>query len=219
MNKENFILERYERLINTPSDINEHLPVLFELAKEVGSIVELGTRNCVSATAFMAAFLFTDKVLYSYDLYRSNDVGEFEKFDNFHFFNDDALDVQIPNADLLFVDTLHTYFQLTSELNIHSKNINKYIVLHDTVSYAYGDESFYSEQECMIMSEKVKKGEKMGLVNAMNDFLLKDDGLNWTIHKAYENNNGLTILKRKIWIFYSIMLFALMTITNDLLKQ
>lgn len=195
--QETFILDRYQKLIETPSDINEHLPVLFEIAKQVDSIVELGTRDCNSTTAFMAAFLFTNKFLYSYDLYKSDVVEKFEKFSNFKFYQKDTLDTVIPVVDLLFIDTLHTYFQLINELQTHSKNVKQYIVLHDTVSYGYGDESFYSKQEYMIMSEKVKKGEKMGLVNAINDFLLKDDGLNWYVHKTYENNNGLTILKRK----------------------
>lgn len=191
------IQKKYEESLHIPSDINEHLPILFNLAKEVDSIIEMGTRDCISTTAFLAAIANTEKTLISYDLYRSSNVDDLEKFSNFKYYQKDTLDLTIPTADLLFIDTLHTYFQLTSELNMHSKNVKKYIALHDTSSYAYGDESFYSKQEYMIMSEKVKKGEKMGLVNAINDFLLKDDGLNWGIYKVYENNNGLTILKRK----------------------
>jgi hypothetical protein len=192
-----FIIQKYIDLSNTPSDINEHLPTLFELAKEINSIVEMGTRNCNSTTAFLAAIVDTDKTLISYDLYRSPSVDECEKFENFKFYKEDTLDLTIPNVDLLFIDTLHTYFQLTNELNLHSKNVNKYIVLHDTTVYAHFDEAPYPTNECSVMSNKIKQGEKRGIKNALDDFLLQGDGLNWCIHKVYENNNGLTILKRK----------------------
>lgn len=192
------IQEKYEKSLHIPSDINEHLPTLFSLAKEVDSIIEFGSRNCTSTTAFLAAIADTEKTLVSYDLYKSQLIDELEKYNNFKFYQEDVLDLTIPNVDLLFIDTLHTYFQLTNELGNNSKSVRKYIVLHDTVSHAYGDESPYSDQEYMVMSKKVKQGEKRGLVPAIDDFLLKDDGLNWFVYKVYENNNGLTILKRKL---------------------
>jgi len=192
-----FIIQKYINLSNTPSDINEHLPTLFELAKEVSSIVEMGTRHCNSTTAFLAAIADTDKTLISYDLYRSPSVDECEKIKNFKFYKEDTLNLTISNTDLLFIDTLHTYFQLTNELNLHSKNVNKYIVLHDTAIYAHIDEALYPVNECSVASNKIKQGEKRGIKNALDDFLLQGDGLNWFIYKVYENNNGLTILKRK----------------------
>jgi hypothetical protein len=157
----------------------------------------MGTRHCNSTTAFLAAIVDTDKTLISYDLYRSPSVDECEKLKNFKFYKEDTLDITIPKVDLLFIDTLHTYFQLTNELNLHSKNVNKYIVLHDTTIYAHIDEALYPTNEFSVMSNKIKQGEKRGIKNALDDFLLQNDGLNWYIHKVYENNNGLTILKRK----------------------
>jgi hypothetical protein len=123
-------------------------------------------------------------------------VDELEKYSNFKFCLEDVLEATIPNTDLLFIDTLHTYFQLLSELNLHSANVNKYIVLHDTTSFGHGDEPFYSSLEYMIMSNKVKHGEKRGLLNAIEEFMGSTEGKKWAIHKVYENNNGLTILKR-----------------------
>jgi hypothetical protein len=190
------VKKKYTELLETPSDINEHLSTLFDLAKEVNSIVELGTRNCASAIAFLAAIIETKKTFVTYDLYRSSIVDELEKYSNFKFCLEDVLEATIPNTDLLFIDTLHTYFQLLSELNLHSANVNKYIVLHDTTSYKHGDEPFYSSIEKMIMSNKVEHGEKRGLLNAIEEFMGSTEGKKWAIHKVYENNNGLTILKR-----------------------
>lgn len=186
------LLQRYEELKRTPSDINEHLPILFEFAQQVDSIVEVGTKDCNATNAFLAAFLNTNKTLYSYDIFKQDIVQEFEKINNnFNFFKQDILKITIPVVDLLFINhSLHTYYQLINELNMHSKNIKKYIAVRATATYAYKDD------RCHIKIPG-KDPKKTGLVNAINDFLLKDDGLNWFIDKVYKNNNGLTILKRK----------------------
>jgi hypothetical protein len=48
--------------------------------------------------------------------------------------------VEIERTDMLFIDTWHKYGQLSEELRMHSPNVDKYIVLHDTTSYEYRDE-------------------------------------------------------------------------------
>jgi hypothetical protein len=34
-------------------------------------------------------------------------------------------------------------------------------------------------------------------MNAVNDFLMTENGFMWTIFEEYKNNNGLLVLKRK----------------------
>ena len=46
------IKQKYFQLCDTPSDINEHLPTLFEYTKKCSSVLELGVRGCVSSYAF-----------------------------------------------------------------------------------------------------------------------------------------------------------------------
>jgi len=187
----------YNNHKETPSDINEHLPVLHRLAEKVNSIIEMGTRNGESTSAFLAAIEGTSKTLTCYDLYRAPIVDQFEIFNNFKFVQADTLKIDIEKTDLLFIDTLHTYYQLYNELVKHSININTYIALHDVVSYGEKDEPYYDPNAEVKMSDLTQSTSKTGLIAAVNDFLATNDGQNWYIGDTYKNNNGLMILKRK----------------------
>jgi SUMO ligase MMS21 Smc5/6 complex component len=194
------IKELYNINTRISSDINQHLVTLFNLANEqtVNHIVEFGTRDGVSTSAFLAAIENTQKTLTCYDLYQSSIIENYKHFKNFTFEQKDTLKIEIQSADLLFIDTLHTYFQLFNELNLHSKQVSKFIVMHDTMTYGNEDEGFYDKNSSVKMSDKVVlDGDNKGLKSAINDFLNNtEDGKNWSIFKVYENNNGLTILKR-----------------------
>lgn len=194
MNLQELYIQKY----NSPSDINEHLPVIYKLASKVNHITEFGTRHGDSTIAILAAIENTNKKLISYDLFKSNIINNFEAVTkNFTFIQNDTLAIEIEKTDFLFIDTLHTYHQLYSELVKHSKNITTYIALHDTVSYGDKDEPFYDPNADVKMSSLVQKTDKTGLRNAINDFLKTEDGQNWFVGQVFENNNGLTILKRK----------------------
>lgn len=180
------IIERYNQELNIiQSDINEHLPVLREYAEKCDTITEMGVRFVVSTYAFAIA---NPKKIVSIDIIHPNDyterygvsssyrLKEIEDHctDNniiFQFIKGDTKSIEIEETDLLFIDTLHTYEQLKAELNLHSNKVKKYIILHDTFSCA------------------------RELIPALNEFL--KDNNNWSIHKVYENNNGLTILEKK----------------------
>ena len=45
---------------------------------------------------------------------------------------DSDLNITINKTDILFIDSWHCYGQLIRELDLHHKNVNKYIILHDT---------------------------------------------------------------------------------------
>ena len=94
----------------------------------------------------------------------------------------DSRQVELPMCDLLFIDTLHTYGQLTLELSLHSEKARKYIVMHD-VEAPYG------------MANEIKDGSpKEGLQAAIKDFLAENS--NWRIKDWYENCHGLCVLER-----------------------
>jgi hypothetical protein len=190
------IREYYEYSKTTPSDINEHLPTLLKYSEECKHITEMGVRGGVSSWAFLYS---NPEKMVAYDIMTNHSVENIinvanESNLNFHFILKDVLTVEIENTDLLFIDTWHTYNQLSSELQLHSNNVNKYIILHDTVSFGFTDETLY---DCVSNIVKLLPQEKKGLVNALQDFLITEKGYNWEIHDVYENNNGLTVLKRK----------------------
>jgi len=191
MNKEQ-ILKNYENAKNTPSDINEHVETLFNLAKEVEHITEMGVRNVVSTWAFM---LRDPKKLIGIDIHTNENVEAAKLiYPKWEFIEGDTLIVNIKKTDLLFIDTLHIYTQLKNELNKHAKNVKKYIVLHDTTTYGHTDEPT-SWQTPEIMSNYKIDDNKRGLKPALEEFLATNE--DWYIFKEYTNNNGLTILKRK----------------------
>lgn len=189
------IRKKYKEKCRKKSDINEHLPTLFKYARRSDHVTEMGVRSVVSTWAFLFA---NPRTLVSYDILKNTGVDEAvilsKRYNvNFNFIEADVLKIEIENTDLLFIDTLHTYAQLTQELNLHAQKVDKYIILHDIETFAYQDEKIYYHASEIT---KAYKSNKAGLVRAVNDFLKTPSGAHWKIHKLFKNNNGLLILKR-----------------------
>lgn len=185
----------YEFHKSTSSDINEHLETIYEVSKECLHITEMGVR-WVSSTWPM--LLSKPKKMVSYDIVFNPNINEVIKLANeydinYSFIESDVLNVEIEPTELLFIDTLHTYNQLSIELKLHSPKTSKYIVLHDTEYFGRIDEHIYEHASNDI---KNKTKTKEGLMTAVEDFINSEEGKNWEIHKIYTNNNGLTILKK-----------------------
>ena len=185
------IKQNFELAKSNPSDINEHIETLYNLAKECSHITEMGVRNVVSTWAFM---LRNPETLIGIDLHTNDNVLiAKEAYPKWQFVKADTTKITIEETDLLFIDTLHIYSQLKKELILHANKVKKYIVLHDTTTYGFVDEPT-SWQTPEIM-ENYKIEEKRGLQPAIIEFL--NDNHEWIMFKEYTNNNGLTILKRK----------------------
>lgn len=188
------IKQYYDYYKSTPSDINEHLVTLYEYSKECSHITEMGVRACVSSWAFLYS---KPKKMVSYDLIRHPNINTLcevasENLIDFKFINNDVLSVDIEDTELLFIDTWHTYNQLSSELIKHSEKVKKYIILHDTTTYGYVDEDRYGGLSPLLND---LPETKKGLMNAVNDFIKSEKGLSWVVHEVFTNNNGLLILK------------------------
>lgn len=185
------IKQNYELACKTESDINQHLPTLYELSKECSHITEMGVRNVVSTWAFM---LRNPETLIGIDLHTNPNVSTAEFiYPKWKFIKADTTKITIDETDLLFIDTLHIYSQLKKELILHANKVKKYIVLHDTTTYGFTDEpTSWQTHEIM---ENYKVEDKKGLQPAIIEFL--NDNPEWILFKEYTNNNGLTILKRK----------------------
>ena len=179
-------------------DINEHLPTLRKYASQCEHVTEMGTRFAVSTYALLIA---KPKKVVAYDLnykFFKPYESELKLFalncnTDFQFNEADVLNIDIAETDMLFIDTLHTYNQLSKELRKHEKQVKKWIVLHDTVTFGDRDEEFYTNGA---ISNDVRNMEvqKHGLMNAFLDFLKENK--NWKVKEHFTNNNGLTILER-----------------------
>lgn len=201
------LLRQYTIHHEKTSDINEHLPVLRQLASESSSVLEIGVRSVVSTWAVLLGLsenqLNTrsyigldlesppvDKINLAKSLAASNGIS-------FKFLIENDMDTDLAvtgKVDMLFIDSLHTYCHLRYELNKFSNNVKKYIALHDTsdpwgtvddTEYHGNFSEYNSEFDC----------SKKGLWMAVQDFL--QENTNWELFKRYENNHGLTVLKRK----------------------
>ena len=175
------IESKYQELWDTPSDINEHLPVLKRYAEECEHITEMGVRGIVSTYALLAAKPMT---LISYDIRDCNWESLRDKAlpIDFRFIIGDTREVVIEPTDMLFIDTLHNYDQLSVELKLHAAKVKKYLVFHDTTTYAHVGESYDGLS-------------RLGLWPAIEEFLEKHP--EWSIKERFTNNNGLTILVKK----------------------
>ena len=109
---------------DTPSDINEHIEVLKNLADSVEHVTEMGTRTGVSTRAFLAA----DVTLRAYDLFLDDYVSQLfelaqKEGKDAKYIEANVLETEIDETDLLFIDTWHCYDQLFAELtNMHRKS-------------------------------------------------------------------------------------------------
>ena len=192
-------LEKQVNLIHhRSSDINEHIPTIIELAQECDHITEMGCRWVVSTWAWLAGL--PKNGLVTYDILNPmnwtgehdviKDVEDTAKAYNidFKFIEADVCAIEIEETDLLFLDTWHSYKQLTSELKLHASKVKKYICFHDTTSYATKDETNYEEWG------DEWKAEGIGIWKAIEEFL--ESNPEWVLEKRFTNNNGFTIIKR-----------------------
>lgn len=183
---------KINEVYSTPSDINEHIPTLIKYGNECESITEMGVRGICSTWAFLGS---APKKMRSYDIQNpSNWGGDIQSVKetaeaygiDFDFILADVLKIEIEETDLLFLDTWHSYKQLKSELNLHAGKVNKYIIFHDTTSFATKDETSYE-----VWGEEWK-GEGIGIWRAIEEFLQSNP--EWKLVEKFENNNGLTII-------------------------
>lgn len=175
------IHKEFLRLKDIKSDINEHMQTLYDYGSKCAHITEFGAGRSTFALAASGPKKFV-----CYDI-KSKDglLRLFEEYldSNFDFtyFQKSTLEIEIEKTDLLFIDTKHTYKQLSQELDLHAKNVKKYIIMHDTEIFGHRNE--FPEEH-----------PNIGLVPARDKFLkLNED---WAMEKHFRNNNGLSVLKR-----------------------
>lgn len=180
--------QEYLRMKSEPSDLNEHLETLYNLAIDCGpgsNLCEFGVGFGKSTKAFIFALTKTLGALHSYDIKLHDGIQEL--FDNanndglaavFHLQN--TLEIDLPPIDisLLLIDSHHTYAQVKVELEKHSDRVKKYIAFHDTQLYGISGQDHGS----------------VGIMPAINEWM--DTHPQWRIKQEYYNNNGMLVVER-----------------------
>lgn len=183
------------------TDISEHLRTLGRLAEGCDHVTEVGIRWVCSSFGLL---LGRPKKMLSIDVNPVNQemLSELtriagEQGTEFRFVQANILDTDaVGETDLLFLDTLHTYRQLKTELYLHAAKARKYIVLHDTVSFGNHDEG---QVDLSVLPKDLADliaslPSRKGLLPAVDEFLAVHD---WKVVENHHNNNGLMVLGRK----------------------
>jgi hypothetical protein len=173
------IYELYMYSVRRPLDINEHMPFLAGLAYSHPIIVEFGFRSGRSTCSFLVGE--AEKV-YSYDIAPCTlDVRLIKSMpgvgDRLIFTQQDSREADIPQCDLLFIDSDHTDTVIEVELEKHCNKVRKTIAMHDTIAYG----------------PKHPDGTG-GLTAAIDAFLRKHSEWKRVIH--FPHNHGLMVLRR-----------------------
>jgi hypothetical protein len=174
------IEQRFERVKGERRDISEHLDTLYKYAMECDSIVELGVNEGISTTAFLKAKRkFSNVDVHITPMFQ--ELIDMAKAENVEmkFTMEDDRKVEIPECDLLFIDTLHNFSQLAAELTMHGNKSRKFILMHDTETF----------------KDVGIDGSVPGMKQAVDDFLR--DNSHWYVKEHFTNNNGLTVLERR----------------------
>jgi len=131
---------KYEYHLANWSDIQEHLPRLYDAAR--GNVLEIGVRSGCSTSALLAGIEEHGGHLWSVDI---NDCPVFAGHPNWTFRradtlkDADAIKRELPESlDVLFVDGDHTYQGAMSDL-INFGDIAKLIFVHDTEAPDFPD--------------------------------------------------------------------------------
>lgn len=188
-----------------PSDMNEHFPVLRAYASGCSTILELGVRHVVSTWAFLRGLMdspATTKSFVCCDLERSPNIEDAEEAAKaegipFRFVHGGDMEHDFEPADLIFIDTWHVYGQLKRELEKFSKLAKRWMILHDTTTFAEISESIVAggdpEEVCKMVGWEEHE-VAMGLWPAVEEFLEANE--NWKLEVRYTHCNGLTVLER-----------------------
>lgn len=201
----NTIATKYAHAKLTPSDINEHIPVIYEYVKEAEHATELGVRNVVSSWAFLKAGVdrVADGFKFVYvasDITKTTAAGELDDLDlaclpiDYSFMEGDDLVIQPWDTDVLLIDTWHTYRQLAAELPRWAPHVKQYILLHDTELFGAQDEGVGGHGGKPVNEQLFEGKAGVGLQQALSEFLAATR--EWAVHERRTNNNGLTVLKR-----------------------
>lgn len=191
--------EYYQRCCTEQSDINEHLPLLRDLASECEHVTEFGLRWANGSTAaFLAAqpaeFISWDIDPAAITSQTVRDLATHAGRTKFQPRCGNTLKIPpIEPTDLLFIDSFHTAKHLLRELERHVdpivRPVRKYIVFHDTVTFGNRGED----------------GSEPGIRAAIRQFQRLHSFPLWNMVHAkrgimdFKNNNGLIVITAEAW--------------------
>lgn len=184
----------YDGIINNDADYcgdgaewseASHFEMLNRYANLCDSVTEFGVYDWNTTWAFVNSGI---KKLRCYD---GKERGRFdrgtggygdviracnEKDIDFEFVKANTRECDIEKTDMLFLDTWHSYDQVSCELRLASK-VRRFILFHDTVLFGV-----------------IGSGGEEGILRAINEFL--NSNPEWEIVEDNQEGNGLLAIER-----------------------
>ncbi len=173
--------------------ISPHLETLLDLASGYKVVCEFGVQRGSSSSAL----LLGAEEVYSYDIKETARARELKNIvgGRWHYTIKSTLDIRIPECEMLFIDSLHTYDQCSRELALHSSRVSHRLVFHDTITFG----SVGAMGETGNQSWTYRRGipvppEHLGIRPAIDKMMINDPS--WKIEAHYVNAHGLLVLRR-----------------------
>ena len=135
--------EFYRRAYANTPDIAGHLPgfVAEVLTRDAQQVIEVGVGNGNSSAAWLFGLAGTGGHLWSVDIEPTAAAFELQGIcPDWTYVIGDSLacaDLAPQGADILFIDSLHTYDQTLAELEVYVPHVKPggVVLLHDTVTH------------------------------------------------------------------------------------
>lgn len=205
----NLLNSYYEETCKRSCDIQPYQSLLSEFAQKCSHVTEMGigpfhlglnSTWCLMHGLSNSDYDNSEKKYIAIDLddANTNIIHAGEVLGNvdidFKFIVSNSVEIEIEKTDLLFIDTDHRYQHLMKELKLHSPNVSKYIVIHDTSGkYEQWEDWPYDDES---RGELRNSPEKYGLWPCVVDFLKENN--EWELLIRGEEANGMTVLQRTI---------------------
>lgn len=183
----------YDQYCQSGAAIAPHLPRLRALGRG-RSVVEFGVKRGMSSTAWL---LSADHVT-SYDIAPTPQARELkELLPHWDYQIQDTLEAVIPDCDLLFLDSLHTFAQVDAELRRHADRVRQMLVFHDVTTF--GEVGAVGETGKQAWTYRVGGGSvplaHQGIRPAIDALMIRDRS--WQIAARYVDGHGLLVLERR----------------------
>ncbi len=183
----------YLRHCATAIAIAAHLRRLRELAEDLDVAVEFGVKRGASSSAL----LIGAKRVISYDTVATVEARELKRVvgERWDYRIGDSREADFEQADLLFVDSLHTYAQVRDELK-HAHKIKRYLIFHDVSTF--GEVGAAGESGRQSWTYQLGRGsvpdEHRGIRPAIDELMIYDQS--WRIIERRTDSHGLLVLQR-----------------------
>jgi len=184
----------YVQHCQSGSAIAAHLPRLRQLARGAALAVEFGVKCGASTTALL---LGAERVI-SYDISQTPEAQDLQALagDRWSYRIQDSRVATIPDCDLLFIDSQHSYDQMIAELMQHADQVQRWLVCHDTITFgsiaAIGETGRHA---WTYQPGQSVPFEALGIRPAIDALMISDP--TWHLAAHYTESHGLLVLERR----------------------